>query len=191
MTGYTLLGLLVALVLGALWATGLLPFFLRGSIARKVARSLGAEVTAEEERIWGGKTAMAYRVPWKRGDREGTLLLDVSGTIASLRVPDGNGVALELTTFDSGEPVVKEGAGTPAASAFLDEQVRASLARIERIGRRRALSVSVGAQGVTVYKHTHFSAKKTLLFLELCGPVFDRVAVSRAADRSAPAGSAS
>lgn len=165
---------------------GVLAYFLRGPIARKVARSLGAEVTAEEQPIWGGKTAMAYRVPWQRGGREGTLLLDVSGTIATLRVPGGNAAALELTTFDSGEPVVGEGAGTPAASAFLSEQVRANLARIERLGRRRALSVSVGAQGVTIYKHTHFGAKKTLLFLELCGPVFDRALEACFGERADP-----
>ena len=180
---------------------GILAYFMRGSIARKVARSLGTEVTAEEQPIWGGKTAMAYWVPWRRGAREATLLLDVSGTIATLRVPGGKGAALELSTLNSGELVVAEGAGTPAANSLLDERVRASLARIERIGRRRALSVSVGAQGVTIYKHTHFGAKKTLLFLELCGPVFDRAleacfgeraeAVSRAADRSTPGGSAS
>jgi hypothetical protein len=178
-------------------ASGVLAYFLRGAIARKVARALGAEATAEEQAIWGGKTAMAYWVPWRHGGREATLLLDVSGTIATLRVPRGNGTVLELTTFDTGEPVIGEGAGTPCAPSFLDERVRASLARIERIGRRRALSVSIGAQGVTIYKHTHFGAKETLLFLELCEPVFDRALetcfaeTNRAADPGIRAGSAS
>lgn len=174
---YTVLALVEAGLLAALWAIGGLPFLdsaLRESIARKVARSLDSEVTSEEHRIWGGDTAMSYSVPWQHGGRIVMLTLDVSGTIAALQVPDGHGAPVDLNTFDSGELIVKEGEGKARGESFLDERARANLARIERIGGRRALSVSVHPNAVIVYKHTHFRAKKTLLFLNLCRPVFDR-----------------
>jgi hypothetical protein len=143
----------------------------------EVARALGSELRREVSGGFGRAT-VANLVTYRRGERTVTIDLTSGATATTLDMGGAKADPFSLRYHEGAETVTDYGMGTPRPEEFFDARVRMNLERMERIGRDyyRAVSVIVTPASVTITKHGRISARETLLFLNLCWPVFDRAA---------------
>jgi hypothetical protein len=141
----------------------------------EVAQALGGELRRESRTAFG-QTTTYHKVTYQRGERTVTLDLTSGGTLATLAVPGGKADWLSLKFEGGVEVVTAQEQDRARADEFLDARVRANLERMERVGKDpyRAVSVNVAQDTVAISKNGRLSARETLLFLNLCWPVFDR-----------------
>lgn len=142
---------------------------------RDVARAVGSEVTSEYHSSWG-QSSVEYFVPMQRRGYPVKLTLHHTSTFATLEVSGGQAVPFRISGGPDGSVSIEDGAGEAAAQAFLDERVRSNLGRMAQTGKpaNPAIIVTVGSAHVTIYKDGTMNVRETLLFLNLCWPVFDR-----------------
>lgn len=141
----------------------------------EVARVLGSELRRESFTAFG-QTTTYHQLTYRRGGRTLTLDLTSGSTVATLEVPGGKAGSIHVKVEGGVETVTADERDRPRAERFVDARVQANLERMERIGKDhyRAVSLNVTQSRVVIAKHGRMSARETLLFLNLCWPVFDR-----------------
>jgi hypothetical protein len=141
----------------------------------EVAQALGGELKSESHTAFG-QTTTYHKVTYQRGERTVTLDLTSDATVATLAVPGGKADWLSVKFEGGVEVVTAQEQDRARADEFLDARVRGNLERMERIGRDpyRAVSITASRDTVAISRHGRLSARETLLFLNLCWPVFDR-----------------
>ena len=141
------------------------------------AKAAGSELTTEyKHRSWGQSDLVYYVVPLQRHGHKVKLVPSRRASYLTLEVTRGQAASFRLSVAPGGEIRIEE-EGRGAAEAFLDEQARANLARMARVGTTPvdpAVVVRVGPDSLSISREGAMSVEETLLFLDLCWPVVDR-----------------
>ena len=141
---------------------------------QEVARLVGSKVEIEFQGGWGQSTGYFY-VPMRRRDYPVQLMPEPGSTQVVLRVEGGRAPRFAIDVARDGAASVRQD-GREAGERFLDGRVRANLAAIARIGSPAGLAVRVVSEpgSLVIQRYGTMSPRETLLFLNLCWPVFDR-----------------
>ena len=144
---------------------------------KKVAKAVGSELTPEfQHRGWGQSDLVYYVVPMQRHGHRIKLVPSRRASYVTLEVVRGQADPFRVSVAPGGEIRIEDETRA-AAEAFLDEQARANLVRMAKVGTTPAdpaVVVRVGPDSLSISRDGTMSVEETLLFLDLCWPVVDR-----------------